>query len=249
MQSEDQRSIRRLEELEYQSRSFRSYTFSDFLTPMEASLACETADSRSLRLWGGYESAERVVARFGNAGELGYEEEFPIRILRIAPGNEKFAEELGHRDYLGSLISLGIERSVLGDILVDGKTAYVFVLDRMAEFVKDALVKVRHTRVSAEEVETLPDSAGPTLERRELVVSSPRLDGVISKLYGFSRSEAKAVFAKQEVFRNGRLCMNASAALEEGDLVSVRHHGRFIFRGGLRQTKKGKERVAVEVYT
>ena len=249
MQSDERRTKKRLEELAEQSWVSGCFTFSDFLSPLEASLAYEIGNTHNRTFWGGFTSAERVMVRFGDKEELGYEQTFPICILRISPQHEKFAETLGHRDYLGSLISLGIERSVLGDILIDDGKAYVFVLERMADFIREQLLKVRHTQVFVEAVDCLPPSAGPKLESKELVVASPRLDGVLAKLFGFSRSEAKAAFAKQEVFRNGRLCTNSSVALEEGDTVSVRHHGKFIFRGSLRQTKKGNERIAVELYT
>ena len=79
-------------------------------------------------LFGGYEGAQRQVIRFGNPEEFGYEEEFPIVCIRISPLSSKFAESLSHRDFLGALMNLQIERSQIGDILVGEKVSYLYCL-------------------------------------------------------------------------------------------------------------------------
>lgn len=70
-----------------------------------------------ITLYGGREEAERKILRFGSEAELGYEQPFPICCIRIRPLSAKFADKLSHRDYLGALMNLGIERSTIGDIL------------------------------------------------------------------------------------------------------------------------------------
>ena len=103
-----------------------------------------------LRLSGGYEEAERQIAAFLPDAFVYFEEDdFPIRCIAIRPLNDKFSEELTHRDYLGALMHLGIERSCLGDILVQGHTAYVFCLEKMAELICHEVTRIRHTTVMA----------------------------------------------------------------------------------------------------
>ena len=103
-----------------------------------------------LRLSGGYEEAERQIAAFLPDAFVYFEEDdFPIRCIAIRPLNDKFSEELTHRDYLGALMHLGIERSCLGDILVQGHTAYVFCLEKMAELICREVTRIRHTTVMA----------------------------------------------------------------------------------------------------
>ena len=77
------------------------------------------------RLFGGAEGCERQMLRFGDEALCGYDAPFPIACLRIFPLNEKFSEPLTHRDYLGALMGLGIERELLGDIAVREKEAYL----------------------------------------------------------------------------------------------------------------------------
>ncbi len=250
MTTDETRVKKRLRELSQQSLRGGFFVFTDFLSPLEASFVYELGlREKEFSLWGGLDSAERVIARFGDAEEFGYEQPFPIRILRVGPLDGRFAEKLGHRDFLGALVHLGIDRVVLGDIFVEENgAAYVFAHERMAEFIREQLVRVRHTSVTCEVVDALPEGVGPKREARSLVVASSRIDGVIAKVFGLSRNDAKAVFAKNEVFKNARLCVNPASSLDENDVVSVRHKGKFIYRGNARATKKGNERIEVEVY-
>ena len=109
-------------------KSFRQgiYTFTGFLGLSSQELFWQEETGlkyAGYRLNGGYEGAERVLIRFGSGEDLGYETEFPIACIRIAPLARKFADELSHRDFLGALMNLGIERCKLGDIMIDGEKA------------------------------------------------------------------------------------------------------------------------------
>ena len=115
---------KRLSELADRSYSKGQFTFTQFLNMAELSVYYEigkTLNYAKPSVYGGYEGAERAVVRFGNPEELGYEEAFPIDLLEISPVAEKFADDLTHRDFLGALMNLGIERELLGDIIVTGK--------------------------------------------------------------------------------------------------------------------------------
>lgn len=239
---------KRLAELAEKSYHTKSFYFTDFLAPADASMAYEVCEADWVTVWGGSDAAERAMVRFGNAAEFGYEAAFPIAVVCMAPMNERFAENLSHRDFLGALMNLRIERDVLGDILLAGEKAYVFVAERMADFVVESLTRVRHTDVGCEVIDGLPEAAVPKLERKSLVVASTRLDGIVAKLCRFSRSEAKAAFARQEIFVNGRVCANPATVLKEDDVISVRHKGKCIFRGISHETRKGNRAVEVDVY-
>ena len=105
-------------------------------------------------LTGGYEPAERKIVCFLPS----YEEETmepPIRILEVKPVSPRFAEALTHRDYLGALMNLGIERSMLGDIVINEDGCFIFCLDRMAEYISNELRQVRHTAVFCQRVSAL----------------------------------------------------------------------------------------------
>ncbi|MCX4304418.1 MAG: YlmH/Sll1252 family protein [Acetatifactor sp.] len=199
-------------------------------------------------LYGGCDQADRVVVRFGDSGELGYETDFPVVCIHIAPLAEKFADELTHRDFLGALMNLGIERSTVGDIRAGGKQAYLFCLDSVASFICDNLIQVKHTRVRCSVTKDFQDILQEEPETVNIQVQSLRVDAVISRVYNFSREKSLALFRTGKVYVNGRLCENNSRILKSGETVNARGFGKFVLTGEARETRKGRLAVDVAVY-
>ena len=111
---------------------------SDFLTPAQQQILARTGLVWTLD--GGHPEAERQVAVFGEGGA-------GIACLEIAPLSEKFAGEVSHRDFLGALMGLGIRRETMGDIVLVGKTGYLFCFESVADFILTELTEVGRTRV------------------------------------------------------------------------------------------------------
>ncbi len=242
---------KRLLDLANQSYRNNMFTFSGFLSLHEQQLIDEIRKENPfvfVETCGGNTDCERVMARFGNKEELGYEESFPIQCIKIEPLIEKFADVLTHRDFLGALMNLGIERNTIGDIYVEGKSAYLYCHNKMTEYFINELDKVKHTHVKCyvvDEAEKLP-IAEPTA--MEVLVSSYRIDGIISKIYNISRTGSLELFRTGRVFVNGKLMENNSYTVKAGDVVTVRGFGKFIFKEELYKTKKEKLRIAIEKY-
>jgi RNA-binding protein YlmH len=242
---------KRLEELANKAYNNSQYLFTGFLSMaqldiyyrMEAELSFVPAT-----VFGGTCDCERVMLRFGDEELCGYEQEFPISCIEVSPLIEKFGEELTHRDYLGALMNLGIERGTLGDIVIIGKKAYIFCTDKMAPYIIENLDKIRHTNVRCETTEKIPESTVTRFDRKTLQVSAARTDSIIAKLYKMSRSESVELFRAKKVFVNGRLNENNSGQLKPGDKVSVRGFGRFKYIGVLGESRKGKLNVDVDLY-
>lgn len=242
---------KRLYDLAVQSDRTNRFTFTDFLN--EAEQAEYHAVSRELpacgvTLWGGREEADRVMLRFGNAEQLGYDEPFPIVCLLIAPLQEKFGEALTHRDYLGALMHLGIERAAIGDILIQEKHAYVFCRASLEEYLCRELTRIRHTAVSCRPAELPQETFTAQTEEGTVQVASPRIDGVIAKICKLSRSVCAELFLTGKVFVNGAATGNHSAMLKEGDRISVRGFGKFRYLGISGTTRKGNLIVRYEKF-
>ena len=193
-------------------------------------------------LFGGCDIAERKMIRFGNPDELGYEQDFPITALIINPAAAKFADDLNHRDFLGSLMNLGIKRELLGDIFVKEKAACVFCKDSIAEYIIENLTRIKHTTVKVsyatpEDTETI---TAPTTSEKVIQVPSLRLDAVIARVYNLSRNDAVTACASGLVFLNGRECTENAKDLKPVDVISVRGHGKFEFSEETGVSKKGK---------
>ena len=242
---------KRLSELADRSYSKGQFTFTQFLNMAELSVYYEigkTLNYAKPSVYGGYEGAERAVVRFGNPEELGYEEAFPIDLLEISPVAEKFADDLTHRDFLGALMNLGIERELLGDIIVTGKKAYLFCMSHITGFLTENLTCVKHTNVSVMKKDPgeITSFYHGFENEKQIQVQSERCDAVIAKVYNLSRSEAMEYFRQKKVFVNGRINENTSLMLKEGDCVTLRGYGRFRLKtkGGL--TRKGRLNLIIE---
>lgn len=242
---------KRLEELAGKAYNNSQYFFTGFLSVAELDIYYQMERDLSyvtVTAFGGTKDCERVMLRFGDEELCGYEEPFPIVCLEISPLIEKFGETLSHRDYLGALMNLGIERSTLGDIVIKDKHAFLFCAEKMAPYILDSLNKVRHTSVICAPAKQIPESTVTRLEHKSVQVSAERADSVIAKAYGLSRSDSVELFRGKRVFVNGRLNENNSGQLKAGDKVTVRGYGRFQYAGVTHETRKGKLNVELDLY-
>ena len=208
-------------------------------------------------LWGGFDEAERKVCAFlpswqDKKGFILQETETPevVSCLHIAPVQAKFADPLTHRDYLGALMNLGIDRGQIGDILIDrtDHSAYVFVLKMMADFICRELCRVKHTTVLAKEVAPGKCTVRPEFEEREGSVASERLDAILAFVYRLARGKAQELIEREAVIVDGRTAFSGGYDLKPGARVSVRGFGKFIYDGVISSTKKGRLYVRVRVF-
>lgn len=242
---------KRFVDLANQSYRNNIYTFTGFLSASEQDLFYRTLPQIGgieYMLSGGVEGCERQMLRFGSPEQLGYEEEFPICCVEIKPTAPKFADKLTHRDFLGALMNLGIERSTLGDIFITEKIGYVFCQEKVADYMLANVDRIRHTTVKCRRLTEAPEAVKPTLKQENLIVSSERLDGIIAKLFHLSRSQSLLLFREKKVFVNGRCMENNSGVCKADDVVSVRGYGKFVYRGLVHETKKGNLSITLERY-
>jgi RNA-binding protein YlmH len=242
---------KRIRDLADRSCRENRYVFTDFLTLEEQSEVLNMKQELAyvdFTLYGGTEACERKMLRFGSEAQLGYSVEFPICCLRIEPRMKKFADPLTHRDFLGALMHLGIRRDVLGDIFVREKCAWLFCEEQMSGFIRDNLIKVRHTYVQCRETAEIPEEAAPVLQPQELIVASTRADVLVAKICRLSRSQSVELFREKKIFINGYLYENNSGMLKPGDVISIRGFGKLIYDGEKAVTRKGSHRIAVRRY-
>lgn len=231
------------------SRSFeRDCTvYSDFLGLSEISELFAVRFSVPVNLWGGHDAYERAVACFGDREFFEDNSDYPINCIKISPVNQKFADELSHRDFLGSLMGLGIRREMLGDIIINENCGYLFCADSICDYIIDNLTQVKHTTVKCIKFNEIPKNALPQPEKQELIVSSERIDVLVSAVYNLSRSKAQILFNQEKVFVNG-ISKSGSTVANVGDKISVRGFGRFIYNGVLRRTKKNRLVIEILIY-
>lgn len=227
------------------------FTFTDFLGLAEQSAFREIERELAgipYTAFGGVCGAERVMLRFGSLEQLGYEQSFPIAIIKAEPKNRKFADKLTHRDFLGAILNLGIERKCIGDIAILDNVGYIFVEEDMSDFILRNLTRAKHTELVLSIVEELPKGELYRTVTKKIQANGERLDAIIAKVFSLSREDAQALFCKGLVFVSGKCTENTSYIPKSGEIISVRGIGRLIYRGYDRLTKKGKLNITVDVY-
>jgi len=239
--------------LELAERSYEKgiYTSTDFLSMDEVAVFAavkKLIGHVPYTLFGGTDGCERQMLRFGSPDLCGYDEAMPIRCLKAVPRSQKFAEKLTHRDFLGALLGLGIDRSAIGDIIVKENAAYIFCTEGMAVYLAENYKEVRHTPILCSISAEVPPDAQPTLRDCIIQVASERFDAIVAHVWHLSRGASAELFERELVFVNGAICNSASRKPNDGDIVSVRRVGRFRYNGAVGTSKKGKLNVSVSLY-
>ena len=246
---------KRLIDLANQARMKNIIRYSNFLNLNELHIFHSNLQKFSFVEWkifGGYEFAERqIVAFIPDAFCLYTQEkiEFPIATLEIKPCSFRFSDFLTHRDYLGAVLNLGIQRNQIGDILAEQGRALLFCKSGIKDLICQELCRVRHTTVSVREVQE--ENVDISLKKEKITgsVSSIRLDAVIAQIFPGSRSRLTGMIEAGKVFVNGKMILSNGYHLKEGDIVSVRGMGRFQYMGEISKSKKGRILIALEKYS
>ena len=251
----DEQFEKRLLDLANQSRMKNIVIFSDFLNLNELHIFHSNLQKFSFVKWkisGGYEFAERQIVAFIPDAFCLYEERefsFPITVLEIKPCSLRFAEQLTHRDYLGAVLNLGIDRGKIGDILTEEGRALLFCKPSVKDIICRELCRVRHTTVSVRETDEDQIAIPIQKEKIQGSVSSVRLDAVIAQVFPVSRSSMTSLIESGKVFVNGKMVLSNGYHLKENDIISVRGMGRFQYLGEISKTKKGRILISLEKYS
>lgn len=225
--------------------------FSRFLNEREIIVARNAARAENANpiFYGGYGGASRMVCGFF---EGTYAEKLPeddkLGLFSVSAVTFSFRKQskLSHRDFLGAVLGVGLERSVLGDIAVSEEHAVVFCLDTAAGLVC-GLEKIGSSGVKAELGITrgVPAAKFETLDR---TVASLRLDRLVGACANISGDRSAALIKSGQVSADFSVCLNVSGIIKENTVISIRGYGRFRLAKIAGETKKGKIRVIIEKY-
>ena len=238
-----------LVDLAEQAEKSQRFRLTDFLDPFGQEIAETIAanyPSVTVDFDGGYQGAERCRAVFKERDFAGTPS-FDIAVVRAA-WNGTFVR-LGHRDVLGSLMGLGIERGKIGDILATGDSARILCDKKMVPFLVENLKEIGSAGVETQEDDL--SAIAPKEERCKEIratVASLRVDSIAAAGFGFSRSRAAADIKADKLKLNWQSVKNASQTIKEGDVLSMRGRGRLEVEEVRGQTKKGRTSVVLKRY-
>ena len=203
--------------------------------------------------YGGFEQAERkmfvIYPEKFNAEVVSKNLNNIVQIIRIKLPNELIGKYT-HRDYLGAVIKLGIKREKVGDIIVDNSGADIIVEKDIVNFLAEnlgGLTRFSKSKITIENIENLR-----TVEIRkqelEIIVSSLRLDNVISELARCSRNKALDIINTERVFVNFQNETKKTKQIKVGDMITIRGKGRFYIKEIMGQTKSGRTIIKIEKF-
>lgn len=245
--SEDNEWLSRCEDFEQSVLKYKSVRFSHFVSPHEQAVfktQYRLSPDVKFCAYGGSEDAERVILAFYPDFSEIEESDFPIVPLCISN-----IGSATHRDVLGSVLGLGIKREMVGDIYFDDGKAFVMCERTAADYIMYNLKTVGRQRVEIMECPAdMAFSLRHEFEMVSVIVSSPRLDAVLAAVCHLSRNDASKHISSENVNVNFKLESNPDKKLVSGDVISVRHHGRFVVEDVLGETRKGRIILEIKKY-
>lgn len=162
---------------------------------------------------------------------------FPIKALTFT---YRAVDNLRHRDFLGALMSLGLKRETIGDILIEKGRGVVFLSEEIEDFVLRNLSKIGRVGVCVTKGYTLPLPESDTLTEKNAIISSLRLDCVVSALANLSRNSANEYIENGLVSINSVVYQKSTKLVNDGDVITIRHKGKFQIIATDKKTKKEK---------
>ena len=241
--------IRRIRDLSERSERSSSVTHSTFLTPAEQYEAEQWIKPKNINavFLGGTSDSERRIAVF--YPEYMDKEEIKdadfLSAIKITAG---FGTP-GHRDYLGSILGLGIKREWIGDILINDNIAYVICLPPSNLTILSGLTHVSRYGVRCESV---PVQEVPipkkTVKQLSFTVQSRRFDAIIGCIFGISRTRAAKLISSGAATLNYQECLKNDAYVDDGDVISARGYGKAKLIGQTGQSRKGRIFLSAERY-
>lgn len=234
----------------YLDKAEYSNVLTKFLDEVELSELINTINNQyPFMIYGGYDNAERVRVVIGN--QIGLDEDFHISVIKIEYPS-KFVK-INHRNVLGTIMSLGINRNTIGDIIItDDETSliYVIVAKEMVSYLQNNLTSINNYPVKIKEV-SVNDLKNVKLKEgisKTYIISSMRLDVILASVLNVSRNEINSYFEEKKVLVNHQICMNRHYEYKSGDLISVRKFGRILINDDIKTTKKNNLVINVIVW-
>lgn len=207
----------------------------------------ERLDDLDFVTHGGYEMAERTRTAIFPDYLVGTDIDYEITLLAVE-GNFKMVQ-VNHRDFLGSLLGLGIKREMVGDLIVTPQGCQVMVAKEIAPYLSTNLTKVHRVGVTVREIAP-GELVLPELKVKEIktTVASLRLDAVAAAGFGTSRSRIAREIQAERLNLNWHPCANVAAPIQKGDMLSMRGRGRVEISEIKGNTKSGRIGIVLKRY-
>jgi len=210
-------------------------TYSNFLNPYELKVVTSYLKHSHIpySIYEPYSFLEKKIIYFGEYDNF-------ISFYQITAPNE-----LSHKQVLGSLFSIGLNETTIGDIFIEKGICYYTNLTRMNNYLEENLNSIGSQVVELKQIDELILEENH-FELFTILVSSMRLDNIISKITSQSRNQVGQMFLDKKILLNYSEVKNTSILLKENDILSIRKVGKFKIGSSQGLTKK--ENIILEIY-
>lgn len=228
----------------------------DFLDERQKNILQKTLNRMKLEnyiVFGGFEESQRNTYIFypekwtREIVEQNYDK--VMQVIEVILPNE-LQGKYTHKDYLGGLMKLGLKREKIGDIVVWNEGAHIIVLNEIVPFLEQHLTTLTRFQKAQITVKNIKDLHPCSIQKEEIeiMVSSMRLDNIVSELVKTSRAKSEEIVREQRVFINYEVVEKVSKNINIGDKITIRGKGKFIIKEQVGNTKKGRTILLVEKY-
>ena len=229
--------------------------YTDFLSPVELQIVKKVLNYISYKRYKVYgvipNSQRNIVVFYPEKLDKVFEEEtFDYNSICNTIRIESLAEQLEHKMYLGGLIKLGLKREKIGDIIVHENGADIIVLKEITKFLLSHLQELNRFKNSNINAINVKETyiKEQEFEENKIIVSSLRLDNIVSELAKTSRNKASNIIEEERVFINYENESKNTKIVNEKDIVTIRGVGKFIINEIVGNTKSGRYVIIVKKY-
>lgn len=198
--------------------------------------------------WGGYPEADRTLlilpSEWEDKESLCSASSGPIAVIRAM---WKSGETLSHRDFLGALMGLGIERELIGDILPKEGRCDILVLREIVPYLMQNLASAGRATLTLAEADE-PETGEARYRLIKDTVASLRLDAVVGSGFSLAREKAAAAIRSGKVSLDGLECLKPDKPVEAGSKISLRGLGKIVLTEASGQSRKGRTIVVIKRY-
>lgn len=211
-----------------------SYTL--FLDQKEFKIIKNKFNKKEYNIYYLYNDSDRVIL---------YKKELPkIKVIKINTN-----DNIRHQDILGSILNLGIASSYIGDIIKYNNFFYIYILEEISDFIKENLNQIANKKVILEEIDNnILSNYQREYEEIKLIISSLRIDNIISSIIGCSRKQITDKIKNKDIIVNSEILNKNSYTLKENDIFSIKRYGKYKYIGIEKYTKKGNLIVTILKY-
>ena len=241
-EDEKEKVVKIIDKVNLASRRNIPVFTNEFFTPKIWSFFVKTNFGVKIDASGIFEEAERRILSINNE----VNENYPITILKIS--NKSSFSNLYHKDYLGAILSLGIKREKIGDIIVDEGCGYVICMDEIADYIVYSLDSIGKSKVSISYLNKNDELPKIKFEEDVINVASMRVDNIVAKLANISRSKSIDLLNSSKVLVNYSPIKDKNLEIKEGMRITIRGVGKFIINTYIGDTKSGKKKIKIKKY-